>query len=305
MHAPFAALEAIANPIASDQLDTREPELRGARRLKIVPNPLAVVAEEFVAGDLVRHGAAMHKPWRICADAEGPNAMEFVPKAFVAIEHHGGVSGRALGVIQPVGARIEEGDCAGAQISAVELHGAAGARSGTGSGFSTRASAANGLVNSANDEGLIRIHTTEGGVEWKADNIARDFGVQVRCADDSAGRAPGAVIDVTGFAADFNTAAATATVSAARDDKIDGVIGEVDSGKPRGSGDEQLVAFGRVGVLMKVKAGAARLAGEAKDAMTCGGLEPLLGRLGAQTQREEALATDEEDSPQQPETLNR
>src|SRR5204863_8935885 len=46
--APFAPREGVADAFAGFDVHARKPELFGARRLEIVPDPLAIVAEEFV-----------------------------------------------------------------------------------------------------------------------------------------------------------------------------------------------------------------------------------------------------------------
>src|SRR5205085_9905157 len=99
-----------------------QPELLTCRGLKVVPDDLPIRAEELVAGDLHLYGARVDLLQACAIRPDRPDAVDFVPRAFIAEHDERGVRGRELEVIQPVRARMELLDLARTVIDVIHAH---------------------------------------------------------------------------------------------------------------------------------------------------------------------------------------
>src|SRR3954463_13405988 len=86
MHRPVLAGQRITDALAGLDVYARQPELLRARSLQVVPDPLAVVAEELVPRNLVAHGPPVQQPEVLAVGADRPDAVHLVPGAFVTEE---------------------------------------------------------------------------------------------------------------------------------------------------------------------------------------------------------------------------
>src|SRR5882672_5075411 len=102
MHGPFVPLQVIPRALARCDLVAREPEVLAPGRLKVVPDGLAVRAEEFVPGNLHVHRTPVNPGEPAAVGAGGPDAIDFVPGALVAEQDEIRVGRRELDVVEPV-----------------------------------------------------------------------------------------------------------------------------------------------------------------------------------------------------------
>src|SRR5205814_8098790 len=109
---PLIPLDAVTDPLAGLDVDAGQPELPAARRLKIIPDHLAVMAPELVAGDLHVHGAWVHEAQAGAVAADRPDAIDLMPGAFVAEQQQRRIGGRELQVIEPIVAVVAGPDFA-------------------------------------------------------------------------------------------------------------------------------------------------------------------------------------------------
>ena len=122
----------VADPLARFDVHAREPELLAPRRLQVVPDPLAVVAEELVAGDLVLHRPPVHQPKLLAVGADRPDAVHLVPGALVAEEDAVRVGRRRLQVVEPLGRVVHLLRLAGLDVGDDHRHRLAEAVAGWG-----------------------------------------------------------------------------------------------------------------------------------------------------------------------------
>src|SRR5215471_21431239 len=101
MNRPPVAFERVMGFLAGLQVETCEPELLAARRLQIEPDRFAVEAPPFMPGDLHVHRALMHQALLRAVGANGPDAIDLVPRAFVTIEQKIRIGRRELKMIEP------------------------------------------------------------------------------------------------------------------------------------------------------------------------------------------------------------
>ena len=107
MHRPFVAQHVIPDALAGLQIDIGQPEILAARRLQVVEDFRAVPVEEFVPGDLHVHHALVHELVARPVGADGPDAVDLVPRPFVAVQQQRRIGRRKLHVIEPVG-RVDQ-----------------------------------------------------------------------------------------------------------------------------------------------------------------------------------------------------
>src|SRR5258708_27417577 len=86
VYGPFLAVEVVPGAMARGEVHARKPEHRALGSLQVVPDRLAVGAEEFVARYFHVHGAFVHEPQAGAIGSDGPDAVVKVPRTFVA-EH--------------------------------------------------------------------------------------------------------------------------------------------------------------------------------------------------------------------------
>src|SRR5262249_31064651 len=103
MHRPVLTGNRVTNALARFQVYARQPEFLRARRLQVVPDPLAVVREKLVARDLVAHGPLVHELELLAVGAHGPDTVHLMPGALVTKEQALGVGRRRLQVVEPFG----------------------------------------------------------------------------------------------------------------------------------------------------------------------------------------------------------
>ena len=107
MHRPVLAGDRVAKALAGLDVHARQPELLGARRLQVVPDPLAVVAEELVARDLVAQGPPVQELQPRAVRADGPGPVHLVPGALVTEKQAARVGRRRLQVVEPLGRVVD------------------------------------------------------------------------------------------------------------------------------------------------------------------------------------------------------
>src|SRR5262245_29102952 len=101
MHRPVLAGDRITDALPRLDVHARQPEVLRARRLQVVPDPLAVVAEKLVSGNLIAHGPLVHEPELLAVGADRPDTVHLVPGAFVTEEQAVRVGRRRLQMIEP------------------------------------------------------------------------------------------------------------------------------------------------------------------------------------------------------------
>src|SRR5262245_24614423 len=102
MHRPMFAFDAILDLFARREHMSGEPELLCLWGLQVVPDDLAICAEELVSGDLHIHLASMYLLQLSAIRVDGPDTIELVPWAFVAKHEELRVCGRELDMVQPI-----------------------------------------------------------------------------------------------------------------------------------------------------------------------------------------------------------
>ncbi|BBF82545.1 hypothetical protein EM6_3186 (plasmid) [Asticcacaulis excentricus] len=102
VHAPVVLVQPLPHALAGGQLQTRHPEDLTARGLQVVPQPFAIVAEEFVAPDLHIHGAGMYALQPCTVGFDQFNPIHAVPRPFHAEADQGRVGRRKLRVADPL-----------------------------------------------------------------------------------------------------------------------------------------------------------------------------------------------------------
>ena len=85
----------------------RQEELFTARHLEIEPNRFPICAPELMAGDFVGHGAFVHQSKVGPVYMYLPDAIEFVPRTFVAEHEKPGIGRRKLNMAEPAFVAIE------------------------------------------------------------------------------------------------------------------------------------------------------------------------------------------------------
>ena len=122
MHGPVFALDAVFDFLARRENMAGQPKHSGLRRLQVVPNRFAVMAEEFVAGDFHIHRAGMNLLQPGAIGANRPDAVDLVPWSFVAKHNQRRIGGRKLHVVEPVRVGMERIDGAASYVDCVKLH---------------------------------------------------------------------------------------------------------------------------------------------------------------------------------------
>ncbi len=127
---PLIALHVIPGAFLRFEVVACEPEVFALGGLQIVPERFAVDAPEFVAGDFHGHRAFVDQLVLGAVGANGPDAVDFLPSAFVAIHEKGGVGGRKEQVVKPIGVVFKEGrHFPGLEIDGEERHWVSGGES--------------------------------------------------------------------------------------------------------------------------------------------------------------------------------
>src|SRR3981081_488946 len=102
MHGPFVPLQVIPRALARCDLIAREPEVLASGSLEVVPDGVAVRAEEFVPRNLHVHRTPVNSGEPAAVGPDGPDAIDLVPGTFVAEQDETGVRRRELHVVEPV-----------------------------------------------------------------------------------------------------------------------------------------------------------------------------------------------------------
>src|SRR5579864_7448832 len=100
MHGPFVPLQVIPRAPARCDLVAGEPEVLPPRPLEVVPDRLAVRAEEFMPGNLHVHRTPVNPGELAAIGPDRPDAIDFVPGALVAEQDETGVGWRELHVVE-------------------------------------------------------------------------------------------------------------------------------------------------------------------------------------------------------------
>src|SRR5215831_16946090 len=104
MDGPLAPLRLVANLFARRDNETCQPEFLPFGRLQVVPDDLAVRTEELMAGDFHFHRSGVNFAEAAVVGSNGPDAVNLMPRSFVAEHQEIRIGGRKLNVIQPIGA---------------------------------------------------------------------------------------------------------------------------------------------------------------------------------------------------------
>ena len=105
---PLVALHVEGGALAGLEVVAGEEEVFALGVLPVVPDGLAIEAPELVACDLHGHGALVDEGVVGAVGVDHPDAIDFLPGAFVAVHEEGGVGGGEEEVVDPVGG-VEEG----------------------------------------------------------------------------------------------------------------------------------------------------------------------------------------------------
>ena len=105
---PLVALHVEGSAFAGLEVVAGEEEVFAFGILPVVPDGLAVEAPELVAGDLHGHGAFVDQGVVGAVGVDHPDAIDFLPRAFVAVHEEFGVGWGEEEMIDPVGG-VEEG----------------------------------------------------------------------------------------------------------------------------------------------------------------------------------------------------
>jgi len=297
MHAPFVPLQMIPGAFAGFDIAARDPEILAARRLQIIPDGFSVGAPEFVAGDFHHHRALVDEFQIRAVGADGPDAVELVPRAFVAEHEQVRVGRRKLQVAEPV--RVGGADVCLAGREVVEkkrrrvmfgeavFHHVAFfvpvnvlaldvrqvVRDG-GRSFAVRLGV---LGDRAGEQSFVRVDRRDGLAARERENFADGFRLRVGRADDAVGDAVFdfslVVINLPGLAPDHDDA------DAPPDDFFDGVRLKIHHGNSIRRGDDHALAVGRERVQIEIKALAARLGRKLHDAVAGVGVNPFVRAL--------------------------
>jgi hypothetical protein len=306
MHRPLVAADLVPHPLPRLDVHAGQPELPAPRRLQVIPDGFAVVAPELMAGDLHVDRPLVHEALLRPVGADRPDAIHLVPRALVAIKEQGRVGRRELQVVEPGVLVADRPRFAGLDVGEDERHRGrvghpprealllAGGRlllrrqrevelqllaehpfalrqelPGLRAG---RAATRVGRGDGADDDGLV-------GVDG-----------EVATADDPDDFSDGFRVHVCGLQrpvaeeVDVARPPSRGECSAARDDEfgLRRLVAErrqVDRGDAGPRVEDELVAFGRVRVLMEIEAGTAGLGGEANDTMAGCGVDPVARRV--------------------------
>src|SRR5688572_28272768 len=120
MHRPLDALQVVPRPAASGEVDAGEPEHSALRRLEIIPDGFAVMAEEFVAPDFHVHRPFMHGARGAAIRTNGPSTIVEMPRSFVTEENLLRIGRRALKVICPIVLAMDDFEFAGFRVDGVD-----------------------------------------------------------------------------------------------------------------------------------------------------------------------------------------
>jgi hypothetical protein len=120
VYGPVIAFDLVPGA-AAHRRHAGEPEDLAARSLQVVPDGLAVDVEELVARDLHVHRALVHE-LRLTAEPQHPDAIDAMPRTFVAVHQQAGVGRRELQVSQPVRRFEDDLLFAGARVDREHLH---------------------------------------------------------------------------------------------------------------------------------------------------------------------------------------
>ncbi len=101
MHRPRVAVHPVLRALARLDVHAGDPEHPAARRLEVVPDRAPVPAPELVAGDLHVHRPLVLELHRRAVGADGPDAIDLVPRALVAVEQQARILRVELHVVEP------------------------------------------------------------------------------------------------------------------------------------------------------------------------------------------------------------
>ena len=120
MNGPFIALHVEGGALAGLEVVAGEVEVLAFGRLPVVPDGFTVETPELVAGDLHEHGALVDEGVVGAVGVDHPDAVDFLPRAFVAVHEKSWIDGGEEKVIDPVGAVKEGGHLARLQVDGEE-----------------------------------------------------------------------------------------------------------------------------------------------------------------------------------------
>ena len=264
-------------------------------------------------GDFHVHEAFVDQLLARAVGADGPDPIDLVPGAFMAIHDEAGIGGRELDMVEPVGRGDDDLPLAGANVDGEDFHRNLRFQPlveahllGFGEGQRLAVGAGGGIIGLAElllDLGLsalLRAVGLERPVAGRplaeqqafvrvdrADRALCHGGDAARLAAvDVGGEDGGGPARIVAAAAGIIGAARPASGEeklqiAALDQRRHAPVGERHDADAIGRRDDHLVALRRVAVLVEIEAGGARgLIGDLDDPMPGGGVGPLPDRLG-------------------------
>ena len=254
--------------------------------VELVVDGLAVGAPPFVAGDFHFHLPAVHQLVLRAVGADGPDAVDEPPVAFVAIEEERWVGRGELEVVEPVGAMLEQrGQLAGAQIDREHCHRQLGREAAgnhlalvgrfahVGGGHARGRLACRAVVGAvgmgiALDEGagaqsLVGVNGHDAGPAGKVDEVAVFPGVEI----DAPHRGKLAVGGGLGVVERGRVGGDDDGFGRTFYDDVGLVGGEVEHGDALGCGVRHPFSVGGIGVEVEIETVGPRLARETNDAV--------------------------------------
>ncbi len=284
---PLVALQVVLRPFTGLDVIAGQPEVFPARGLQIVKQNLAVGVPKLMPEDFHRHGSGVDFGDVAAICPHGPDAIDFVPGTFVAEHEQRRIGGGELQVVQPVRALEDCLHFAGFGVHREQGHGEVRRQTllhhlafvprliellrpwGPGAVIVPPVA----LDESTCEQGLVRVDGGYRAARRKPGDFARRAGIDVGCVD-------GAFFGVVNA---LRLSAGDDDPDLALHDRFGRVGFQIEHGNPIGRGVDHFLTVGCVPVLIEVEAGAARLAGEADDAVARVGIDPRGGWLAVRS----------------------
>src|SRR6266576_147952 len=102
MHGPLASFKVIPGSFAGRDIVACQPEDLAPRSLQVVPDHLAIAAEEFVSFNLHVNRAMVNLGQPGAIGANGPGTIHLVPWSFMTKHQERRIGWRKLDMIDPV-----------------------------------------------------------------------------------------------------------------------------------------------------------------------------------------------------------
>src|SRR3989442_9518535 len=109
----------VVSSLSSRYFIAGDPKIFPARRLQVIPDDLAVGAEELMPGNLHIHRACMDFSEPSPVPTDGPDPVHLVPRSFVAEHQQSGIAGRKLHEIEPVSNVVKRLHLAGVYLDRI------------------------------------------------------------------------------------------------------------------------------------------------------------------------------------------